>query len=205
MPGRYGQVSRVLSSPANPETPAQLIVRRTLKRVSAAWRALTEMQRAAWTAAAQNVKARSRLGETGPLTGSQLFNKINCTLILSGEDQVVAPPAVPQFPDLAPQALVATNTGGNITLKLTCPADPGDNTLVRASAPMSQGREVCRNYRILGMCPAPAQGVSDITSLYTAIYGVPPAGTKVFVRVNLMIDGWEDLAAKFWAIVPAAV
>jgi len=41
------------------------------------------------------------------------------------------------FPDLAPTNLVITNTGGTIALKLTCPADPGENTIVRASVPVS--------------------------------------------------------------------
>ena len=53
------------------------------------------------------------------------------------------------------------------------------------------------------LCPAPAAGSADITSLYTARYGVPPVGMKVFVRVNQFVDGWEDTAAKFSAIVPA--
>jgi hypothetical protein len=203
MGGRYGQVSRVLTSPTNPETPAQLTIRRILRKVSARWRALQQSQRAAWIAAAQNFKCRSRVGESGPLTGAQLFNKINCTLALFGQEQVDAPPAVPQFADPAPQNLLITNSSGTIALKLTCPTSPGTNTVVRASAPVSAGREKCGGYRILGMCPTPAQGSADITSLYTARYGVPAAGTKVFVSVNLMVDGWEDIPAKFSAIVPA--
>jgi hypothetical protein len=131
-----------------------------------------------------------------------LFNKINCTLLLFGQTQVVTPPAPPVFPDLAPQGLVITNTGGVIALKLTCPTDPGDNTIVRASSPLSAGRATCNSYRILGACPAPVAGAADITGLYTARYGVPPAGMKVFVRVNQFVDGWEDIAAKFSAIVP---
>jgi hypothetical protein len=132
-----------------------------------------------------------------------LFNKINCTLALFGQDQVDAPPPLPQFPDLAPQGLVITNANGVIALKLTCVGDPGESTIVRASAPASPGREVCRNYRILGTCPAAAAGSADITSLYTAKYGAPPVGMKVFVRVNQFVGGWEDIAAKFSAIVPA--
>jgi hypothetical protein len=34
------------------------------------------------------------------------------------------PPTRPQFPDLAPQGLVITNTNGVIALKLTCLGDP---------------------------------------------------------------------------------
>jgi hypothetical protein len=47
-------------------------------------------------------------------------------------------------------------------------------------------------------------GSVDITSLYTARYGVPPVGEKVYVRVNQFVDGWESLGRTFWAIVRAA-
>ena len=123
--GRYGQISRALVIPSNPRTVAQTSVRGILSRVAAAWRGLQESQRAAWTAAASGVNSASRLGQSGPLTGLQLFNKINCTLAQFGQEQVVAPPARPQFPALAPQSLVITNASGVVALKLTCPTSSG--------------------------------------------------------------------------------
>jgi hypothetical protein len=137
------------------------------------------------------------------LSGFQLFAKINCILAQFGQDQVDAPPAQPQFPDLAPQGLVITNTVGVVALELTCPANPGENIIIRSSALVSQGRETCDDFRILGTCPAPAAGSADITSLYAGRYGVPPVAKKVYVRVNQFIDGWESLPTTFWAIVPA--
>jgi hypothetical protein len=178
-------------------------VRAILTRVAAAWRGLQESQRAAWTAAASGVSSVSRLGQSGPLTGQQLFNKINCTLAQFGQEQVDAPPARPQFPDLAPQSLVITNTAGVIALKLTCPTDPGSNTIVRGSKPVSQGFGKFSDFRVLGTCPAPTQGSANITGLYTARYGVPPVGMKVLVRVNQFVNGWEDQPVTFAAIVPA--
>jgi hypothetical protein len=154
-------------------------------------------------AAAKEAQSTSRLGQSGALSRFLLFTKINCTLAQFGQEQVTAPPARPQFPELAPQGLVITNTADVIALKLTCPTDPGSNTIVRASAPLSQGRETCGNYRVLGTCPAPTQGSANITGLYMARYGVPPVGTKVFVQVNQFVNGWEDLPVSFWAIVPA--
>jgi hypothetical protein len=133
-----------------------------------------------------------------------LFTKINCTLAQFGQETVTAPPAHPQFPALAPASLVITNTGGAVALKLACSTDPGTNTIVRGSAPISQGRENCHDLRILGMCPAAAAGSADITGLYTARYGVPPVGKKVFVSVNQILEGWENLPVTFWAIVPTA-
>ena len=202
--GQFGQISRTLAIPANPRTAAQMTVRDNLSRVAAKWRALTETQRVEWMEAATAVKSTSRLGQNGALSGFQLFTKINCTLAQFGQARVDTPPLRPQFPDLAPQNLVITNTAGVVALKLTCPTSPGTNTVVRGSKPVSQGIEVCKDFRVLGACPAPAQGSADITSLYTARYGVPKAGTKVYVQINQVVDGWESLPRTFSAIVPAA-
>ena len=187
--------------PAHPGTDER---RDILSRVAARWRALTEAQRAAWMAAAKEARSNPRLGQSGTLSGFLLFTKINCTLAQFGQEQVDAPPAQPQFPDLAPANLVITNTGGVIALKLTCPTNPGENTIIRGAEPVSQGRETCSDFRVLGTCPAPALGSADITGLYTARYGVPPVGKKVYVQVNQFVDGWESLPVTFWAIVPAA-
>ena len=121
-----------------------------------------------------------------------------------GQAQVDAPPDHPQFPDLAAQNFVITNTAGVIALKLTCPTDPGANTIVRGAAPLSQGRETCGDYRVLGTCPPAVAGSADITGLYTARYGVPPVAKKVYIQVNQFVDGWESRPVSFWAIVPAA-
>ncbi len=202
--GAFGQISRTLAIPTNPRSPRQMTVRSNLSKVAAAWRALTEAQRLAWVAAAKEAKSNTRLGQNGSLSGFLLFTKINCTLAQFGQEQVTAPPAQPQFPDLAPQALVISNSAGTIALKLTCPTSPGENTIIRASAPLSAGRETCSDYRVLGTCPAATQGSADITNLYTALYGAPPAGKKVYVQVNQFIDGWESLPVTFWGLVPAS-
>jgi hypothetical protein len=202
--GRYGQISRALVIPTNPRTAAQLAIRQIMSAVAARWRALTEVQRAAWSAAAKLVESKPRLGQSGPLTGNQLFNKINVNLSLFGEQQVDVPPSAPVFAALAVQALAITNTANVIAIKLTCPSSPGDNTIIRGAAPQSAGRGTCNDFRVLGKCPAPVTGASDITGIYTARFGVPAVGSKVFVRANQLVDGWEDVPHEFVAIVPAS-
>ena len=56
---------------------------------------------------------------------------------------------------------------------------------------------------MLGICPAPVLGASDITALYTAEYGVPPVGKRVFVQCNQFVDGYQSLPMTFSAVVPA--
>ena len=117
-----------------------MTVRDNLSSVAAKWRTLTELQRIEWMEAASGVKSNSRLGQSGALSGFQLLAKINCTLAQFGGDPVDTPPLRPQFADLGRAGnLVITNTGGVVALGLGCPADPGENTIVRGSKPVSQG------------------------------------------------------------------
>jgi hypothetical protein len=54
------------------------------------------------------------------------------------------------------------------------------------------------------MCPTPAQGSADITSLYVAEFGTVPAGKRIFVRGSTMVGGFESLPREFQARVPAS-
>jgi hypothetical protein len=181
-----------------------LVVRDLLSQQARRFDALTDAQQDAWNVAADGFQSRPTLGQSGPLTGLQLFVRINCKLGLLGQEPVDVPPVSPQFPNLAPQNLVITNTAGVIAVKLTCPTSPGENTVLRASPPQNSAVRACRNYRIIGTCPAPAQGSADITALYVAEFGAVPAGKRLFVQASTMVGGFENLPRQFQARVPAA-
>jgi hypothetical protein len=202
--GRNGLLRRALVTPKNPRTDKQLQVRSLLSEYARQFDALTDAQQVAWNVAAKTYKSNPSLGQSGPLTGLQLFTKVNCKLGLLGLDPVTAPPAAPQFPAVAPESLVITNTAGVIAVKLSCPNDPSDNTVLRASPPQKSGVRACENFRIIGICPTPTGGSADITALYTAEFGAPPPGMRLFVRASTMVSGFESLARQFNARVPAS-
>jgi len=202
--GHNGQISRALAIPSNPRTRAQLLVRNHMASVAASWRTLTQDERDAWTAAATQVKSRSRLGQSGPLSGFQLFSKINCSLLAIGGDEVTAPPEAPSFELLPVTGLAITNTAGVVTLKLATTGTPADGSMLRGAPPVSQGRGRSPGMVFLGTLDAPVNNAIDISTAYKAKYGSPPAGSKVFVHVNQNINGWEDIPSEFSAIVPAA-
>jgi hypothetical protein len=133
-----------------------------------------------------------------------LFVRVNCNLALAGASTVLTPPAEVTFPALVPSTLEITNTTGTIAIKMACADDPTEYPLIRASAPLSAGRNVCEDFRVLGVCPQPTQGKADITSLYVAKYGTPAVGSKIFVRANQMIDGYEDVPRQWATVVPAS-
>jgi hypothetical protein len=202
--GRNGQLRRILAIPKNPRTDRQLEVRELLQQQARRFDALTDVQQDAWNVAAAGFHSTPSLGQSGPLTGLQLFVRVNCKLGLLGQDAVDVPPVAPQFPALAPQGLVITNTGGAVAVKLTCPTNPGQNTVLRASPPQNSAVRACRNFRIIGTCPVPTAGAADITGLYTAEFGAVPVGKRLFVQASTMVDGFESLPRQFQARVPAA-
>jgi hypothetical protein len=202
--GRNGQLRRILAIPKNPRTDRQLEVRDLLQQQARRFDALTDVQQDAWNVAAAGFHSTPSLGQSGPLTGLQLFVRVNCKLGLLGQDAVDVPPVAPQFPALAPQGLVITNTGGAVAVKLTCPTNPGENTVLRASSPQNSAIRACRNFRIIGTCPVPTGGSADITSLYVAEFGAVPIGKRLFVQASTMVNGFESLPRQFQARVPAA-
>jgi hypothetical protein len=201
---RYGQIQRQYVKPRDPKTPAQMMIRSNLARVSARWRVLTEEQRQAWTAGGRDAETQRRLGRSTYLTGSQFFNKINCARVAIGLEQLDDPPEVPGFAENPVGELSITNSRGAIALKLSVPSEPAEHTLVLGAAPCSAGRSSARHFVFLGFLPEPTRAASDISDLYVARFGVPPVGTKVFIRTQQHIDGWDDLPKQTSAIVPKA-
>jgi hypothetical protein len=199
---RFGQFRRRYVAPANPRTPAQQRVRSQFGRMSALWRTLTEAQRAAWIIFAGQNKSRGRLGQSGPLTGLQLFVKINTNLAFLGLPPVLDPPNFPKFDKNPVGDLTISNNDGVIALKLAVPTTPPRYTLVWGTAPGSAGASFPGRFVFLGLLPEPVAGVSDITELYVARYGIPPAGTRVFIQTMQQVNGWQDLPKRVTAVVP---
>ena len=89
---RYGQICYEAFVPYNPRSPAQVAVRDTFRAVSKRWGALTQEQRDVWNDVAKTMKSRPRLFQCGPLTGFNLFVKVNVCLVNRGQAQVDLPP-----------------------------------------------------------------------------------------------------------------
>ena len=200
----YGQAEREKGVPANPRTNAQVVARSSLSQTASRWRSLSDQQRAAWITSGLGVRSEPRLGQSGPLTGCQLYIKINCTLALTGEPQTDTPTERPSFGASPVSALNITNDDGDIALKLSVPRAPAQYILVLGTAPCSAGMTVPRRFVILGRLPNPVSRVSDITDLYVARYGIPPVGSRVFIRTVQVANGWEDFPKDTTAVVPKA-
>jgi hypothetical protein len=202
---RYGLISRARFVPTDPRTAAQLRVRRFLVHLASRWRALTLAEQYAWSLAAWQQPCRVRAGRTRFLTGFNVFFRMNSTLLLIGAPEVTVPPPKPVFDPLPVTGLTITNNGGPIVLKLAASSPPAAGTMLWATPPCSQGRDIARRWSFLGTVISPVGGEIDITAPYVAWFGLPPVASKVFVRVNQTFAGWQDTPCQWAAIVPAGV
>ncbi len=203
-PGRNGLIRRAYAIPANPRTFDQLTVRNRLQTVTAGWRTLTDAQQDAWTALAAQHQTKSVLGQSGPLTGIQLYTKINCSLLVIGGSIVTAPPAYPSFALLPVTGLEITNAAGTVALSLTTSDTPPDGTMLWGAAPQSAGSRRPVSWRFLGTLDTPVANKIAVTASYTSQFGAPAVDDRVFVKVNSNINGWQDVPLLFNGRVPAA-
>ena len=199
---RYGLVRRARVIPKQPNTFAQLQVRSNLTRAAAGFDKLTTAQQDAWNTAAAKHHTKPSLGQSGPLTGLQLFVKINTNLTFLGQESVIVPPAVPAFDAVPVVGLQIVLVLGVPKITLTCPTSVGENTVISACAPVNSGVRRAPQLKILGTCPAAVQGQADITGLYESMFGLPALGSRIFVSAHLMTDGWTSPTSLFSGLVP---
>jgi adenine-specific DNA-methyltransferase len=59
------------------------------------------------------------------------------------------------------------------------------------------------NYDGISAAAREMVGLADITALYTACFGPPSVGRRIFLRASTMVSGFESLPREFCARVPA--
>jgi hypothetical protein len=97
-----------------------------------------------------------------------------------------------------------TNTQGVSAIQFTLSGKLPQYLIVLGTKPRGAGVSFVDHFAILVALPAQDQGVSDITDLFVGKYGMPRAGSRVFIQVIQQIDGWQDLPKQLSARVPAA-
>ena len=194
---------RTRAIPANPQTLAQTKVRVALGYASGLWsRKLTEAQREQWIAAALNAPSDPWLGRYGHLSGQQLEVKINSTLQCIGRPPVLEPPQPVAFsPNCVTGMSIVNDPEAGVRLLLNV-GTVTEDIMVFGQPACSAGRMKRRRVYYLGLAGAVTNGQIDITDLYSAKFGKPEPGKKVFIATCQTKDGWKAQDHVFSAIVP---
>lgn len=197
---RGGQYVRQRAMPTQPRSAAQVNQRARLTTNSAAWRALTSAQQAAWIAFANSFTINNSLGTPINLTGAQAYNKVNCVNMLNGDAVVSTPPALPSFVACTVTALVTVAATPVIKLSGTSPA-AGTKYMMYLSAQVSAGVNFMNNWRYLQTFTVATAGAFDVTTAYTAKFGALIVGKKIFAKVVQSQAGMQDNGTLFSVIV----
>jgi hypothetical protein len=174
--------------PINAPTLDQLRARAEMSTLSAAWNNLTDEQRETWGAEARADRRGGRAARTRRRSGRRAFFKANFHRLALTQELFTDPPGPGSFYPTPLVRLVITNRAGRITLKLYLAHGRAEGVMVSSWHPCNAGAMVWIKFIRIGLLPAPHRGMSDITRLYVAKFGVPPVGKKIFIRVQQMND-----------------
>lgn len=169
--------------------------------LSEAWNKLQDDERQAWGETAHRTRRAGRTARRQFRTGRRLFFKANFHRLALNQPLLAHPNAASNFCPLPLVQLVITNHAGRPVIRLRVDDGPTDGIMVSSWRPLSAGVMVWRKFVRLGPLPPPRRGLCDITKMYVEKYGVPPVGTKIFVRVQQM----RDTLGKLFEITSAVV
>lgn len=207
---RGGAYARVKVTPSNPRSAAQMFVRSNLAFLAQKWKTLTQNERNAWGANVSNYTRTDIFGDIKTPTGYNLFMRINTALRDASTELFFNIPA-PTVDVVAADSAGLAASAGSLSLSTYFPDDAEMNgyLLVDASPQLSPGVSTAgsRFKRIenLEVNDFSALGITDLLSSYSAIYGAPVEGQKIFVRFTVMMsNGQRGVPQIVSAIVETA-
>ena len=202
---RSGGYFRNKAIPTNPDTVFQQAARAILAAFSQAWRGLTQAQRDAFDAAVNNFISTDVFGVGRRKTGKNLYTSLNANLAAVGQSAISAPPLPVAVPSAGVSAVAIAIGAGTFDVTFTDPAAT-ESVQVWATAPLSAGVSYAKNqYRQIDAVVGGGGSPLDFSAAYLAKFGVPPVGTKVFVKLVIVnnASGIKSTGSTGYAIVAA--
>jgi len=184
-------------------TPARQLVCSVFGSNSRKWSArLTAEQHDRWSLAGAQVMSHPRLAQKGPLTGQQCWQAISTVRAIVGLPETLEVLIRPVFSHSNVGPLVIENGADGVRLYLEVSGELDTDIMVFGQEPCSRGRYKRRSVSYLGLIPPPIGGLSEITRLYQAKFGLPRPGQKVFIVTCQEQEGWKGLDQETSATVP---
>jgi hypothetical protein len=199
---RFGQYVRTRAIPVNPNSAAQGLVRARMAANSAAWRALTSSQRAGWSDLGTSMVRSDSLGQSYTLQGNQAYSSVNNNRLLTGLTVVADAPALTTPPTITGAVITLTAIAFSIAYTPT-PMPASTYLSVYASPQRSAGRNFEGDFRWLKISAAAAASPLAILSEYTAKFGVPVVGNRIFLSLVAITLGFESGPMITSAVVSA--
>ena len=187
---RYGQYFRNRSAPVQPRTPAQMNQRARMATNAAAWRALTDAQRAGWLSLGLAISRTDSLGQSYTLNGFATYCSVNNNKLQAGDAAVSAAPAIVTPADLLTVTVTLTAAAFSIAYTAT-PLAAGNRLFIFCSPQRSAGVAFNGDYRLIAVTAAAAASPANVLAAYTAKFGVPVVGNRIFMSLATYSGGFK--------------
>lgn len=192
---RAGMYTRARSTPTNPNSQRQRIVRVTLARLGNYWgQILTQGQRDAWALYGDNVEMSNRLGAAIFLTGQNHFVRLNVVRLQAGISILEAAPTIFDLGTFtAPTVLGVSDFGNDFTIAYTntdaWANGVGGFMIVYSGRPIGPGRAFFGGpYRYVGNIvgdPVPPTSPDTFLQVWQQ-----DAGNLMWIRIRVIqVDG----------------
>jgi UPF0716 family protein affecting phage T7 exclusion len=188
---RFGQYIRTRAIPVNPASFAQGAVRARMAGNSAAYRLLTSAQRAGWADLGLMMVRSDALGQSYALQGNQAYASINNNNLAAGAAIVADAPAMATPVALATVTITLSAAAFSIAYTAT-PLPALTYLMVFASPQRSAGRNFEGDFRLIKVGAAAGASPLVVLTEYTAKFGIPVTGNKVFLSLVTMTKGFQS-------------
>lgn len=208
---RNGNYFRNKVIPHNPRSAKQLAARAQFSASSAAWRGLTDVQRAGWVSLAAQVTLHDPLGNSYKPTGQQLYVSCNANLNTLDGGFIDTAPGSPDIPPtvIAPVLTASVLTASPHTEVLTVAWSSTSSPtpiIIDATPLFSPGRNFVgrSQYRTVFASDSGVIAGQTIITEWNAIFGLLVVGQKLSVRLrSVSTHGFASQEARADTVVVA--
>jgi len=157
---------------------------------AAAWRGLTAAQRYGWATLGLQISRTDALGQTYTLNGFMAFCSVNNNKLDAGDAAITDATTLVTPVDLVSATVTLTAAAFSVAYTTT-PLAAGVRLFAWVSPQKSAGVNFNGDYRLLTVSAAAAASPLVLTTLYTARFGVPVVGSKIFMSFQTYQGGFK--------------
>lgn len=196
----FANYIRNKTSPVNPNTVAQQLVRTRLTTMSQSWAGITQTLRDNWVDVAPSWSNTNIFNQPIDYTGFALYGRLNRNLQEINEVLIDTPPLPAAVTGMTALSVVADTTGGTMNATFTPAIAATHKVVVRATRAVSAGTNFVRTeFRKIAVLDSGDLSPVDLAAFYIAVFGaLPPVGSKVFVDFKpvLIANGQNAVPLK---------
>lgn len=188
---QFGQYVRRRAVPVQPRTPSQINQRTRMTTNSAAYRSLTDAQRAGWKSLGLQMSRSDSLGQAYTLNSFLAYCSVNNNNLDAGNAAVADAPVLVTPTGLLTATITLTSAAMSIAYTPT-PLAAGVRLFAFASPQRSAGRAFNGDYRLIQVTAAAAASPLNLLAAYTAKFGTPVTGNRIFYSLELYQSGFKS-------------